>query len=93
MITEAIMTLLPESGRKWKGKRKAAKQSAPFMQTNGELSVTVKTKNAYNYLYFPDDGTNTRRHHGEQYFMYGGAEIKQDEIIDRCIAKLIEKFN
>ena len=92
LITEAIINLLPTSNRRWKGKKPAAKSSAPFTQENGEFSVTVKTKSAYNYLYFPDDGTNTKRHIGEQYFMFGGADAKQKEIIDLCVAALIEKL-
>lgn len=92
IINEAIMNLLPVSGRDWKGKPKAAKHSAPFTQENAELSVTIKTKSTYNYLYFPDDGTSTRKHAGEKYFMFGGAEAKQEEIIDLCVASLIEKF-
>jgi len=90
IINEAIINLLPVSGRRWNGKKPAAKSSAPFTQENGELSVTLKTKSAYNYLYFPDDGTNTRKHAGEQYFMFGGAEASQDEIIELCIQKLTE---
>ena len=92
LINEAIMNLLPVSGKRWKGKKPAAKSAAPFVQENGELSVTIKTKNAYHYLYFPDDGTNTRKHVGEQYFMFGGAEAEQQRIIDLCVATLIEKL-
>lgn len=88
LIEDAIMQLLPASGRKWKGKKPAAKSSKPFVQEQGNLSVTVKTKKVYGYLYFPDDGSNTRKHAGNQQFMLGGAEIEQDEIIQRCIAKL-----
>ena len=89
MIEEAIMQLLPFSGRNWKGKKPAAKSSKPFVQGKGNLSVTVKTKKDYGYLYFPDDGSNTRKHAGNQQFMLGGAENEQEEIIQRCIAKLI----
>lgn len=92
LINDAIINLLPVSNREWVGKKPAAKRSAPFTQENGELSVTIKTKSAYNYLYFPDDGTNTRKHAGEQHFMFGGAEAKQNDIIDLCISALIEKF-
>lgn len=92
LINEAIINLLPVSGKHWSGKKPAAKNAQPFTQVNEELSVTVKTKNAYHYLYFPDDGTNTKQHAGEQYFMFGGAEAKQNEIIDRCVAALIEKL-
>lgn len=90
LIEEKIKLLLPISGREWKGKKKAAKLSEPFVRGQENLAVVVKTKTAYNYLYFPDDGTNTRKHVGEQYFMHGGAISAQDEVIDRCIVKLTE---
>lgn len=93
LIQEGIMRLLPESGRTWRGKKPAAKRSAPFTQTNEMLAVTVRTKNAYNYLYFPDDGSNTRKHVGNQGFMLGGAEAQQEEILSRCVAKLVQPFN
>lgn len=92
LISDEIISLLPVSGRTWRGKKKSAKYAQPFLQSNDNLSVTVKTKNAYHYLYFPDDGTTTRKHAGEKHFMYGGAEHKQDEIIERCIAKITENF-
>lgn len=91
-IKAGIQLLLPESGRTWRGKKKAAKKAAPFTQTNETLAVTVRTKNAYHYLYFPDDGSNTRKHVGNQQFMLGGALNRQEEIIDLCVARLVEKF-
>lgn len=96
LINDEIIRLLPESGRKWKGKKTAAKRTQPFTQDNGSLSVTIRSKSAYNYLYFPDDGTNTKRHIGykgkPREFMMHGAENKTSEIIDRCITRLIEKW-
>lgn len=92
LINNAIMQLLPRSGRTWSGKKKAAADSAPFTQENGNLSVTVKTKYAYQYLYFPDDGSNTRKHVGQQFFMFRGAETEQSKIIDLCIAKITENI-
>lgn len=96
LINDEIIRLLPESGRKWKGKRTAAKRTQPFTQENGSLSVTVKTKNAYHYLYFPDDGTTTKHHIGykgnPREFMLHGAENQTSEIIDRCINRLIETW-
>lgn len=92
MIEQKIMNLLPASGRSWKGKRAAASSTQPFRHDGGTLQVTVRTKTAYNYLYFPDDGSNTIRHAGNQQFMLGGAEDAASEIIDRCIARLTEEF-
>ena len=92
LIEEEIMRLLPESGRTWKGKRTAAKRAQPFTQKNESLAVTIKTKSPYHYLYFPDDGSNTKRHRGEQQFMYRGAENQTNRIMDLCINRLIEKW-
>lgn len=92
LISDEIQSLLPISGRTWKGKRQAAHQAHPFSQENGNLSVTIKTKSSYNYLYFPDDGSNTKRHAGNQQFMMRGTENKTSEIIDRCITSLVKNF-
>lgn len=92
LIMESITGLLPRSGRTWQGKKKAAADAAPFTQTNENLGVIVRTKKAYNYLYFPDDGSTTRKHQGNQRFMIRGAENEQEHIINLCIAKLIEKM-
>lgn len=89
---EEIRRLMPFSGKTWAGKRSPAKMSKSMMNVNQNLSVTVKTSKNYQYLYFPNDGTNTQRHIGnQQFFEKGGTAIK-DEIIDRCIGKLINNF-
>lgn len=92
LINAAIMELLPSSGRNWRGKPTAAKNAAPFTQENDNLSVTIRTKGTYNYLYFPDDGSRTIKHEGNQQFMFRGAENEQERIIDLCIAKLTNEF-
>lgn len=96
LINDEIMRLLPESRRQWNGKRPAAKHAQPFTQANENLAVIVRTVSAYHYLYFPDDGTNTKNHIGykgnPREFMYKGAENKTGEIIDRCINRLIKDW-
>lgn len=87
-IKTGITALLPVSGRKWKGKKRAAKVGKPFKHINANLEVTIKTTNSYGYLYFPDDGTNTKRHQGEQYFMLRGTENKASTIMTSCLKKL-----
>lgn len=88
LIQDSIRKLIPVSGKRWKGKAPAAKSSKSLESVNANLAVTVKTTKKYQYLYFPNDGTNTRRHAGEQYFFEKGGEAVKDEIIDRCISKL-----
>lgn len=89
----AIKGLIPVSGRMWKGKKAGAK-SADSLQnvTKENLAITVTTKKAYQYLYFPDDGTNTRRHIGNKQFFRRGGESKQSEIVDKCINKITESM-
>ena len=92
-IEENIRPFMPESGRKpWEGKKKAAKQAKPFKKIKGNLSVTVTTKTPYCYLYFPNDGSNTKRHRGNQQFMYKGVEQAAPDIIEQCTARIIEEI-
>ena len=90
LITKEIDKLLPVSGRKWKGKKAAAKGKLPFQKITSNLSVTIHSKKAYNYLYFPDDGSNTVKHAGNQQFMLRGAQYASGDIVDLCIEKLVE---
>ena len=90
---EEIKRLMPVSGKSWKGKRPSAKSSKSLQNVNGNLSVTVTTTKNYNYLYFPDDGTNTRRHVGNQQFFMRGGEAVEDEIVQRCINRLVNDFD
>lgn len=92
LAQESIRRLIPVSGKTWKGKAPAAKTSQSMRNINGNLSVTVTTAKKYQYLYFPNDGTNTRRHIGNQQFFEKGGEAVQDEIIERCISKLTNNF-
>ena len=93
IFKESIQNLLPESHRKWKRKKKSAKQTKPFTSTNGNLSVTIVNKKGYSYLYFPDDGTNTERHRGEQHFMLRGVEAKAGTVVEMCLNRLTEQIN
>lgn len=94
LISEKIVTLLPRSGRDWNGKPTAAANTMPFQAKKTEpLSITVMSKPKYDYLYFPDDGSNTRRHVGNQHFMQRGAEAVTGEIIDACLKALTDKIN
>lgn len=91
-LTESIKELIHPSGRTWKGKKKAATETQPFRQEDENLAVKVKSRKAYNYLYFPDDGDNTVHHHGGQDFMVRGAERKQGDIADMITEQLIQQI-
>ena len=92
LIQDSVRNLMPVSGRKWKGKKPAAKTSKSLNDLKGNLFVWVKTTGSYHYLYFPDDGTNTIHHVGNQQFFLKGAEAKQETIIDLCVNNMIDNF-
>lgn len=92
LIHDEIKRLMPMSGKRWKGKKPPAKTSNSLQIVGGNLSVTVTTKKAYQYLYFPDDGSNTRRHAGNQQFFLNGGENQKEEILNRCINRLVGSF-
>lgn len=92
LIQDSIRLLIPVSGRTWKGKSSPAKSSNSLRSTDSNLAVTVRSQKKYQYLYYPDDGTNTRRHVGNQQFFLKGAENVSSEIIDKCIKQLTNKF-
>lgn len=92
LIQDAVRRLMPVSGRNWAGKSPPAKTANSLTDEKGNLSITVKSTGKYHYLYFPDDGTNTRRHVGNQQFFNQGGESQQTEIVDRCISRMVTDF-
>ncbi|MBS5114128.1 MAG: hypothetical protein KHY88_00245 [Erysipelotrichaceae bacterium] len=90
MTIESIMDILPSSGRTWKGKTKAAKNSNPFETDYPNLGFKVKSKSKYNYLVFPDLGIGTSKNNDPQEFMEKGLDIVHDEIIEGLLISLKE---
>lgn len=90
LATQEITKLLPESGRTWKGKRKAAKQANPFTYRASNLAFEIVSRRPYGYLYFPDDGDNTTSHRGNQNFMGRGLENSIDSILDRVLVEVTD---
>jgi hypothetical protein len=92
LIKDAIQPLIPQSGKRWKGKRAPARTGNSLRSTNENLAVWVRSTKSYQYLYFPDDGSNTRRHVGNQQFFFRGAGSVKSEVLDRCVGRLIQTF-
>ncbi len=88
IIIDNIKPLIHPSGRSWRGKKKSAVLAEPFRKEGITMGVVVKTTTAYNYLYFPDDGSNTVNHRGQQNFSGRGLEQSVDTLIDLCIDAL-----
>lgn len=95
LLETEITRLMPVSHVKsWRGKKPHAKHSKSlFIDDKKDLEVTVKTQKRYQYLYFPDDGTNTRHHVGNQRFFQRGGINKQEEIMYLCVGRLVDDFN
>lgn len=54
--------------------------------------MTVSTTAKFRYLYFPDDGGNTKRHAGDQHFMFRGAQAAAPSVMERCVAALTREW-
>lgn len=93
-IEKRIARLIPRSGRRWKKKAQPAANAMPasFAHFAGEGYVEIVGRGKYGYLYFPDDGSNTRKHAGNQQFMRRGAEAASGRVVEMCVGKLLENF-
>lgn len=92
-IASRIDRLMPASGRRFKGHASGAKGSRWQRLLPGELSVTVTTVRSRQYLYFPDDGSTTRRHAGGQGFFLRGAQDAAQDVADQIISKITEEWS
>lgn len=93
LIKSNIYPLINNSGREWNNKPKHAKLAKSLTDVKENLGIVTKSKKTYNYLYFSDDGSNTKRHQGLQGFMLKGAEKSIDEITQDIINRLIDEIN
>lgn len=84
----AITSLLPTSGRTWKGKGKPAKSSNPFQSDFVNLGFSIRSKKKYNYLYFPDQGSGTSLKNNPLEFMDKGLDKVYDDIVDGLLKGL-----
>ena len=89
LIQERIRKYMPVSDKK---KGAHAVDSASLTSIGSNLAVTTKSTKKFNYLYFPDDGTNTQRHVGNKQFFLRGAEDASGEIVDIITEKLTQTF-
>ena len=89
LISERIKNYMPISDKK-KGAHAADAKS--LRHTDTHLATTVRSVKKFQYLYFPDDGTNTKKHVGNQQFFRRGAEDASGEIVDTITEKLTQKF-
>lgn len=94
LIIEDIKLYMPVSGRKpWPKKALPAKTSKSLQKVGSNLAVEISATKKYKYLYFPNDGSNTRHHNGGQWFMERGAEKAEEGIITNILERLEEKVD
>lgn len=92
-VARSIDALMPVSGRRFKGHSAPAKGSKWQRILPENLSVTVTTVTKRHYLYFPDDGSNTRRHAGGQAFFYRGAQAASTAVVEQITARITEEWS
>lgn len=93
IVESKIQPLLPESRRTWRRKKMPASYTDPFDEDFTQLeALIVKSKKDYQYLYFPDDGSNSFNHKGNQRFMIRGANIAQDPILELITSKITKEI-
>lgn len=92
LIGQAVDRLVPVSGRTFKGHQQGAKGSPWQSYDNPNLGVTVAARGRWSYLYFPDDGTNTTRHAGNQQFFPRGGDEAAPHVVDLCIENIIRRM-
>lgn len=74
---------------------KAGKSDNPkqYFATLDDPNDKIMPTTVIEDLYFPDDGSNTVHHMGNQHFMQHGAENSLGAIADLCAANVINEFN
>lgn len=94
LISQRINPLIHPSGRTFKGHRASATASDwPRYDVEENLAVSVGAKRRWQYLYFPDDGSNTKNHAGNQRFFLRGAQAASPEIVQRCIEAMNREWS
>ena len=85
ILSESIEQYTPVSDRD----KKHAKGSNPYKTVNGNLSVTIKSKKSFRYLYFPNAGAGTSKLNPKnEEFMQDGV----DSVHNRVVNELLEEI-
>lgn len=96
VIADEIRVKIHPSGRKWKRKKRSSSVANSIVldeKKSGNLTAVIHSKSGYSYLYFPDDGTTTEHHHGEQHFMLRGTQAKAGKVLQMCVENIIKNAN
>lgn len=84
-LIEGIELFTPISDRK----KTHAKTSKPYTNVNGNLSVTIKSKKSFRYLYFPNAGAGTSKFNPKSMdYMEEGVESSYNRIINGLLREI-----
>lgn len=90
ILKKSIINLVPVSKEKYPSQqgKNHAKMNNPFTSTVSNLTLTIKTKKEFNYLYFPQMGEGTSKGKLANDFMEKGIEAEYDNVINGMLEKL-----
>lgn len=93
VIYEEIDKLMPVSGRRFKRHPTGAKGTQwQVYDKNTNLTIVVSHKPNRRYLYFPDDGSGTVNHFGNQQFFGRGNAAAAPKIGDTILDRIEKDF-
>ncbi len=85
---KAIRNAMPQSDRKGKTRHAKTSKSIQDKYPSANLTLTIASKKPFGYLYFPNDGSNTKHHYGNQQFFERGVEQKTNQVIEDMVELL-----
>lgn len=83
-IINSIVNLIPVSDKD----KKHAKDSKPLEGVNYNLSLTIRSKRQFNYLYFPQMAEGTSKNNTPNDFMEKGVDSIYDSVVNDLIERL-----
>lgn len=83
-IINSIVNLIPVSDKD----KKHAKNSKPLKGVNYNLSLTIRSKRQFNYLYFPQMAEGTSKNNTPNDFMEKGVDSIYDSVVNDLIERL-----
>lgn len=86
ILSNSIQNRIPVSNRKKKHARNY--KALRDRKKGSNLAVIIGTAPKYDYLYFPDDGSNTVHHAGEQHFFEKGVEAEEENVVNQILDAL-----
>lgn len=93
VIADKIDGLMPSSGRRFSGHRSGAKGSPwPVYDRSKNLTIVVSPRASRRYLYFPEDGSSTVNHFGNQQFFRKGNEAAALDVVGMLLERMEKDF-